>query len=434
MLSSLSVVEQDDGFFASCLDLVPTRFVVPLTDAEKERLHELSLPKKAGAKKDVLSKVKAAAATPQSSSITGSIPRKSNATRIEEAFNREKEETARVLVKSNIVASEKPKFPFSATTEVATVSELRARLQSRVEENRKRAGVPGARAERDKLLPPKQKKPRVAKEGEEPLPPSDKQEGEEPSSVSSDKQEKPATVRKSAEAVIEAAPVAPKKKAPAPVAVPVAATTTAVAAVAVAPATKKPTIEEQISYGALKMEQQKPKSESTSTSSILNVKKLIKKAQDGQARVEALKEQGKDHIVQEERWDALEKKALGEKVRDDPKLLKKALKSLEKKKEKAGKLRKERKQTEETGKKDRISAREKNIKDRSKLQIQKRSGGRIQAVPASEEKSGRRTMGSSGGSGGKESRGNKDGGKGSSKSRPGFEGRKTPASKKPKTE
>lgn len=420
MSSSLSLVEQDDGFFAKCLDLVPARFVVPLTDAEKERLHELSLPKKVGGKKDTPSKPKTAttatAATPQAV-----VPRKSNATRIEEAFNREREEAARVLAKSNTVASERPKFP--VTAEVTTVSELRARLQSRVEENRKRAGVPGARAERDKLLPPKQKKPRVAKE---------EGEGEEP--ASSDKVAVEA-------APVEAAPVeaAPKKKAvvaAAPVAA-VAAPAPVVAVVAApAPvvAAKKPTIEEQISYGALKIEQEKPKSESTSTSSILNVKKLIKKAQDGQARMEALKEQGKEHVVQEERWDALEKKALGEKARDDPKLLKKALKSLEKKKEKAGKLRKERKQTEDSGKKERISSREKNIKDRSKLQIQKRSGGRLQAVPASEEKSGRRTMGSAGGSGGKEARGNKDGGKGSSKARPGFEGRKTPASKKPKTE
>jgi len=235
--------------------------------------------------------------------------------------------------------------PIKSAVETS-LADLKARLQNKIAEQRSKGGIPGNRAERDKLLPPRNK--RVGGK--------DQNESKEP--------------------VDEESRNAKKKE---------------------AQQKRKEELEARISYGALKVDDSdkkkkllttadQPKRSETSTRSIMNVKKLIKKAQDGQARLAALKAEGKGDVVAEEKWDTLEKKAAGEKIRDDPRMLKKALKRLEKKKEHSSQEWQERRKKEESDKKERSDQKEKNVQDRKVKKIEKR-GGVVASKPSTEASS-----------------------------------------------
>ena len=242
----------------------------------------------------------------------------------------------------------------------ASLAELRARLQSKIESERKKGGVPGARAQRDLLLPPKPPRPPKIQKQEQ----SEEDEGKDDKEPESDNDESVAAETPSAKAKPN----------------------------------KKEEIEAKISFGILKLDDgkkkisDKPARSATSTQSIINVKKLIKQAEQGQKRVEALKAQGKDEVVEKEKWEILEKKAAGEKVRDDPKLLKKALKRLEKQKVKASKDWQERKSEEQKEQDDKLNQKSKNVQDRKSKKIEKR-GGVVQHPKEETAKKGRRRPG-----------------------------------------
>ena len=293
MSSLLDQIREDDRFFAAQLDLIPRALLVPKSDEQRqEQFDKQQLKHKNGKSAKAIQN----GASNEDKKKKKLFQVKSNeealaeATKAHEAMD--KEIAAQVLKAGDV----KPRKVIPEES----LSELKARLQSKIESERKKGGIPGARAERDKLLPPRPPRP-ARKEAPESTDVkdgnADTMDGEE---VDTTKTKKDSRDRKAE-------------------------------------------IEEKISYGNLKIDERKkivgdkPERSTTSTHSIINVKKLIKQAEHGQARVQALKNQGKDEIVKEEKWDTLERKAAGEKVRDDPKLLKKALKRLEKKKEKSSK-------------------------------------------------------------------------------------------------
>jgi hypothetical protein len=96
---------------------------------------------------------------------------------------------------------------------------------------------------------------------------------------------------------------------------------------------------------------------------LLNVKKMLKKAEENKALLEELKQSvdPADRARAEEiGWDRVERKALGERVAD-PKHIKKHIKRIERKKQKSAEEWASRKASEEDDKKERIERRDGNI-------------------------------------------------------------------------
>ena len=108
------------------------------------------------------------------------------------------------------------------------------------------------------------------------------------------------------------------------------------------------------------------KSPKTSIKSIENIQKLIKKTEKQKEKVEKYKQEGNFELVDRMNWEKLEKKAKGEKMRDDSKLLKKSLRKLKSKKKKSSMEWKERKKEENKGKNEKVQKREANILARKK--------------------------------------------------------------------
>jgi len=406
----LQRIRDDDAFFAKQLDLVPRRFLIPLTDEQKDELHEKQLRARTGGGNKGKKRNTDEAFDDEEEGERGSKRKRdfnnaiSNAEAIEEAARKQEEqekEIAKHYLKTEKLVPSKAK-----KTDDVSLAELRARLQSKIDAEKKKGGVPGARAERDKLLPPRP-----------PRRQENRKDDQEDSTSNGGRSEETASVKSSEKSVGDSSEIPPKTK-------------------------KKSTKEEleaKISFGVLKIDDDahkkigdKPARSKTSTRSIINVKKLIKEAEKSQARMEALKAQGKEDVVQQERWDTLEKKAAGEKVRDDPKLLKKALKRLEKKKVHSAQEWQERKKQQEEDKKDRTDQRSKNIEERKMKKIEKR-GGVVQKKEEAKEK--RRRPGFEGANAPwKKGKDQQQGGSDKKRKPEGGKTPKSPFSKKQKTE
>jgi len=311
-------VAADDAFLQKCLDWIPSRHLIPLTDEEKEAQWRKSAQKSAFTvnKKNLRTSVVGAAEAP-----TGRAEKKrarlgeSNADRVRLAAQRAQE--AEAATRRAALANETLVRP--AATRASDVGELRERMAERILELRKKNGVAGSRAERDKLLPSKADRKRL---------------------------------KRAAAAAGTASP---------------------------APAAN----ESKLTFGAIKgvadddadEGQRSAATSALSTKSIFNVKKLIKKAEASQERLAKLKEDGRTDLVEEQQWATAQKKAQGEKMRDDPRKLKQALKRLESKKKKAGEAWSERKAAADDAKKERIEARESNIEQRKKHKKKKHRPG-----------------------------------------------------------
>ncbi len=127
---------------------------------------------------------------------------------------------------------------------------------------------------------------------------------------------------------------------------------------------------------------------------------LLEKAEAHRSRVEALKgtEEG-EKVRGEHDWDAALRRATGEKVRDDPKLLKRSIKREERSKKKSATKWRDRETQKTEEREARQAKREENLKKRSQGK-----GGKAKAAPKA------------GGKGGSK------GGKPKAKARSGFEG------------
>jgi len=98
-----------------------------------------------------------------------------------------------------------------------------------------------------------------------------------------------------------------------------------------------------------------------------NIHKLLQEAEKKKEKLQKMKEENKDkfqEIEKQEAWNNAVKKAEGIKIKDDPKLLKKAIKNKEKLKVKSKKKWEERVETLETQKKDKQKQRKEHLKER----------------------------------------------------------------------
>ena len=116
---------------------------------------------------------------------------------------------------------------------------------------------------------------------------------------------------------------------------------------------------------------------SNSKKKTLNTEKLLKKAEKSMQKIEKLEKEDSDKaekLKESMAWDKALKKAEGEKLRDDPKLLKKTIKSREKRKSQSQKKWQDRLETVEKQKQEKQSKRTGNIKERREGKIKKKIG------------------------------------------------------------
>jgi len=139
---------------------------------------------------------------------------------------------------------------------------------------------------------------------------------------------------------------------------------------------------ESISFGALAVnpeDEPSPKEKklkvSTSRKNLLNVKKMLKKAEENKAFYEELKRSTNfedQKKAKDQMWEKIEKKTKGEAVDPDPKHIKKVLKKIEKKKSKSTKAWETRKMQQEEEKHARLEKRDENIAKLQKKRVEKR--------------------------------------------------------------
>ena len=109
----------------------------------------------------------------------------------------------------------------------------------------------------------------------------------------------------------------------------------------------------------------------------LNTEKLLKKAEKSMEKIEKLEKEDSakaQQLKESMAWDKAIKKAEGEKLKDDPKLLKKTLKSREKRKTQSKKKWEDRVKTVENQKQEKQTKRKENIKERRQDKINKKIG------------------------------------------------------------
>ena len=318
----LDQIMEDDKYFASRLDFIPKRYLIPLSDEKREQIIEKMLKNKNNGKNKGNQESSSNPNTHKKKHAKRSFNGvKSNADVIE-MVSKQQEEKEKKIAKEYLKTETLAPRPKKKIDKVS-LDELRNRLVSKIEAERKKSGIPGARVERNKLLP-QHRQQKLRKDDK------DEQGDEKNPNQGHSKEE----------------------------------------------------IEAKISYGALKLEREgrlskegsESESKKLSTKSIINVKKLIKKAEAEQARLEALKAEGKEDVVKHEKWEILERKAAGEKIKDNPKLLKKTLKTLEKKKVKSSQQWDERKKQEEDERKEREDSKNNNVIERKNKKIEKRGG------------------------------------------------------------
>ncbi|KDO19263.1 hypothetical protein SPRG_15044 [Saprolegnia parasitica CBS 223.65] len=140
-----------------------------------------------------------------------------------------------------------------------------------------------------------------------------------------------------------------------------------------------------ISYGSLLLGQEKKEEKKTRNGrSIHGIKNLLKKAETNKARMEELKktEEGRA-VVQAKGWEKALKQASGDKVMDDPKLLRNKLKKKLKQKEKSSKEWKQRVSTEKKGIKERAKTKASNARAGKKQLRSAAAEARAEKIKAS---------------------------------------------------
>ncbi|KAF0705055.1 Aste57867_7148 [Aphanomyces stellatus] len=140
-----------------------------------------------------------------------------------------------------------------------------------------------------------------------------------------------------------------------------------------------------ISYGSLLVGQEKKEEAKTRNGrGLANIQNLLKKAEAKKARMEELKktEEGRA-VVQAKGWEKALKQAQGEKVLDDPKLLRNKLKKKLKQKDKSSKEWKQRVSNEKKQMKDRAKTKATNARTGKKVLRSKAAEARAQKIAAS---------------------------------------------------
>ena len=105
-------------------------------------------------------------------------------------------------------------------------------------------------------------------------------------------------------------------------------------------------------------------------------KSSFKKVRADNDKIRSLKEGGNvrdaERMAAEKKWDVMERRAQGEKVIDDAKVIKKKLRHLESKKKKSAKAWADRKATQKAAFRDRYDKRDANIEAKRKQRVNKR--------------------------------------------------------------
>jgi hypothetical protein len=346
-------IDIDDAFFSSMLHLIPLQYL------QNNNNTETSDPS-------------------TSTKSTNIIPKQPHNNKFKPISNK------LILEKKNELNVEEPQPTVSTLAGgegALTVAELNAKLAKRLEENRKKSGIPGARAERDKLLPPE-----AFQDRKRPLPSSTIIKGEvnnnnnnRNSNTNTNNKRRKEDQEPTSNQKIEM--VSSPKKLP---------TTTTIKNDLNHTTTNNHNNNNNVSYVLAPTSTTKQnnsillptlssissssinKTTNPNTKSVFNIKKLIKKAQDGQARMNELKALGETEKVDEILWDKVQRKASGQKILDDPKLLKKKLKRLERQKEKSKEERKKRFHDQERSKDARQETRDTNIAERKKAKLDRK--------------------------------------------------------------
>ncbi|ETV77620.1 hypothetical protein H257_08528 [Aphanomyces astaci] len=148
------------------------------------------------------------------------------------------------------------------------------------------------------------------------------------------------------------------------------------------------TVDESISYGSLLVGHEKKEEAKTRNGrGLANIQNLLKKAEAKKARMEELKktEEGRA-VVAAKGWEKALKQAQGDKVMDDPKLLRNKLKKKLKQKDKSSKEWKQRVSNEKKGMKDRAKTKAANARTGKKVLRSKAAEARAQKIAASKPK------------------------------------------------
>ena len=144
-------------------------------------------------------------------------------------------------------------------------------------------------------------------------------------------------------------------------------------------------IKENISFGTLEVdgkdvmdnddESEVPKKKEKG-GKILRVEKLLQRVRADKDKIRTLKEEGNvtaaEKLAADKKWDVMERRAAGEKVIDEPKVIKKKLRQLEKKRKQSAKMWSDRKAATKAAKKDRIAKREANIESKRQQRVNKK--------------------------------------------------------------
>uniref|UniRef100_A0A7S2R7N3 Ribosomal RNA-processing protein 14/surfeit locus protein 6 C-terminal domain-containing protein n=1 Tax=Mucochytrium quahogii TaxID=96639 RepID=A0A7S2R7N3_9STRA len=115
-----------------------------------------------------------------------------------------------------------------------------------------------------------------------------------------------------------------------------------------------------------------PKKKKLGKRNLLNVKRMLKKAEENKALLDELKNSANledRKIAEEKQWDTIEQKARGEKV-ENPKSLRKVVKQIEKKKKKSAQAWDSRKTQEEEAKTAKYDKRDANIEKQQKKRVE----------------------------------------------------------------
>ena len=104
------------------------------------------------------------------------------------------------------------------------------------------------------------------------------------------------------------------------------------------------------------------------------IQKLLEEAEKKQRRMEELRKSGQGVGKSEEAWDTTMRRAAGEKIKDDPKLLRKSMKRMQRQKQKSKERWAEQLENVKDAKDKKQDIRDKNVKERDEKKKAKRMG------------------------------------------------------------
>ena len=156
----------------------------------------------------------------------------------------------------------------------------------------------------------------------------------------------------------------------------------------------QPSVEESLQFGEISA---KPRGKQALDESLRkrskgkkksDLQSLLQRAKENKEKLQQLQgtKEG-DELKQQHDWDAAMRRAQGEKVRDDPKLLKKSLKRRQRAKKKSAQAWAEREKAVEEQRKGRQDKREQNLQQRATQKKEKRLKQKGVAVPKAKAKS-----------------------------------------------